>query len=153
MPITTGDTITIEYVGRHEDGTVFDTSREAVAADADLPTDREFSPLTVEVGSGQIIDGLDRALEGLSEGDVDEITIPPAEAYGERSDDRVVHYAADEFGTMVDGHAVEEGLQIQTEQGLPGRVVAVDDETVTVDFNHDLAGDTLVFEVEVLAVE
>ena len=153
MPITAGDTVTIEYVGRHDDDTVFDTSREAVAEEAGLETHREFSPLTFEVGAGKVIDGLDEALEGMDEGDTDTVTIPPEAAYGERSDDRVIDYDADEFAAMVEGHEPEVGMQIQTEQGLPGTVSHIDDEVVRVDFNHDLAGETLTFEVEVLSVE
>jgi FKBP-type peptidyl-prolyl cis-trans isomerase 2 len=153
MPITTGDTVTIEYVGRHDDGTVFDTSRESVAEEAGLETAREFSSLTVEVGSGQVIEGLDDTLEGMNEGDTETVTIPPEAGYGERSEDRVVEYDAAEFAAMVEGHTPREGMQIQTEQGLPGTVAHVDDELVRVDFNHDLAGETLAFEVEVLSVE
>ena len=153
MTITTGDQVTFEYVGRHDDGTVFDTSREAVADESDLGTDREFAPLTVEIGSGQIIDGLDAALQGLTEGETETVTIPPAEGYGERSEDRIIDYDAAEFGAMVEEHTPTEGMRIQTEQGLPGTVVHADDETVRVDFNHELAGETLTFEVEIVAVE
>lgn len=152
MPITTGDTVTIEYVGRHDDGTVFDTSHESVAEDAGLER-REFSPLSFEVGSGQVIEGLDDALDGMEPGDTDTVTIPPEAAYGERSEDRIIDYDADEFAAMVEGHEPAVGMQIQTEQGLPGTVSHVDDEVVRVDFNHDLAGETLTFEVEILSVE
>jgi FKBP-type peptidyl-prolyl cis-trans isomerase 2 len=53
---------------------------------------------------------------------------------------------------MIQGRDPEAGLEVRTEQGLPGHVVDVDDDTVTVDFNHDLAGETLTFEVEIVEV-
>jgi FKBP-type peptidyl-prolyl cis-trans isomerase 2 len=54
---------------------------------------------------------------------------------------------------MIGGRDPQEGMEVQTEQGLPGEVVAVEGETVRVDFNHELAGETLEFEVEVVSVE
>lgn len=154
MPIESGDTVSIEYVGRLEDGAVFDTSRESVATEHDLDhhPDREYEPLTVEIGAGEIIQGLEEGLLGLDEGEEATVTISPEDGYGERTEDRVVEYDADEFTGMIGGRDPEEGMQIQTEEGLPGEVVAADDEAVTVDFNHELAGETLEFDVEVVSV-
>ncbi|MFC7046733.1 peptidylprolyl isomerase [Halobacteriaceae archaeon GCM10025711] len=154
MGISTGDTVTLDYVGRLDDGTVFDTSREDVAEEADLEThpDREFEPLTVEIGAGEIIEGLEEGLQGMEVGDTDTVTIPPEKAYGEPSDERVAEYEAEEFAQMLQGGEPEEGMYVQTQQGAPGEVVHVDDELVRVDFNHELAGETLAFEVEILEV-
>ena len=156
MAISNGDTVTIEYTGRLDDGTVFDTSLESVATEeglADDQPDREYQPLTVEIGAGRIIEGLEEGLIGMEAGDEDSVTIEPEQAYGERTDDRVVDYDAAEFREMLGGRNPEVGLEIQTEEGLPGEVVDVDDETVRVDFNHKLAGETLTFDVEVVSVE
>ena len=90
---------------------------------------------------------------GLEAGDEETVTVPPEEGYGERTEDRVVEYAADEFSAMIGGRDPREGMEVQTEEGLPGEVVAVEGETVRVDFNHELAGETLEFEVEVVSVE
>jgi FKBP-type peptidyl-prolyl cis-trans isomerase 2 len=153
MAIETGDTVSIEYVGRLDDGTVFDTSRESVveAEDLDHHPDREYDPLTVEVGAGEIIEGLEDGLLGLEAGDEETVTIAPEAAYGEHSDDRVVEYDAEEFAGMI-GRDPEVGLELQTEEGLPGEVTSVEEDTVVVDFNHELAGETLAFEVEVVSV-
>lgn len=153
MAIEEGDSVTFEYTGRLDDGGVFDTSRESVAAKHDLDdaAEREFSPLTVEVGAGRIVEGLEDALYGMDEGDEDSVEVPPEAGYGERSDDRVIEYDRAEFESMIEGHDPEVGLEVRTEQGLPGHVVAVDD-TVAVDFNHELAGETLTFEVEIVEV-
>ena len=156
MAISNGDTVTVEYTGRLDDGTVFDTSLESVATEeglADDQPDREYQPLTVEIGAGRIIEGLEAGLIGMEAGDEDSVTIEPEQAYGERTDDRVVDYEAAEFREMLGGRDPEVGLEIQTEEGLPGEVVDVDDETVSVDFNHELAGETLTFDVEVVSVE
>lgn len=155
MPISRGDTVTVEYVGRTADGTVFDTSREAVAETEDLDhhPDRDHDPLTVEVGDGRIIEGLEAGLVGLEVGDETTIEISPDDGYGEHTDERVVSYDASEFREMVDGHEPRDGLEVQTSEGLPGRVVDVGDDVVRVDFNHELAGERLVFDVEVLGVE
>ena len=156
MAISNGDTVTIEYTGRLDDGTVFDTSLESVATEeglADDQPDREYQPLTVEIGAGRIIEGLEAGLIGMEAGDEDSVTVEPEQAYGERTDDRVVDYEAAEFREMLGGRDPEVGLEIQTEEGLPGEVVGVGDETVSVDFNHELAGETLTFDVEVVSVE
>jgi FKBP-type peptidyl-prolyl cis-trans isomerase 2 len=153
MVIETGDTVSIEYVGRLDDGTVFDTSRESVAEAEDLDhhPDRSYDPLTVEIGAGEIIEGLEDGLLGLEAGDEETVTIPPEAAYGEHTDDRVVEYDAEEFAGMI-GQEPEVGLELQTEEGLPGEVTSVEEDTVVVDFNHELAGETLAFEVEVVSV-
>lgn len=156
MAITDGDAVTIEYVGRLDDGTVFDTSRRAVAEAEGLVDDqqgREYTPLTVDVGAGEVIDGLDAGLVGMEPGDEETITVPPADGYGEHTDERVVEYDRDHLDEMLEGAAVAEGMRLQTEQGLPGEVVDVGESAVLVDFNHELAGETLDFEVEVVAVD
>jgi len=156
MAISSGDTVTIEYTGRLDDGTVFDTSLESVASEdglADDQPERDYQPLTVEIGAGRIIEGLEEGLIGMEAGDEDSVTLEPEQAYGERTDDRVVEYDADEFRQMLGGRDPEVGLEIQTEEGLPGEVVDADDDTVRVDFNHELAGETLTFDIEVVSVE
>jgi FKBP-type peptidyl-prolyl cis-trans isomerase 2 len=155
MAITRGDTVTIEYTGRLEDGTVFDTSRESVAEEADLDhhPDRAYDPLTVEVGDGRVIPGLEEGLVGLEAGDEETIVIEPEDGYGDHEDERVVSYDADEFRGMLGGRDPEVGLELQTEEGLPGTVVEVREDVVRVDFNHDLAGKRLEFDVEVVTVD
>ena len=155
MAITTGDTATIDYTGRLDDGRIFDTSRETVAEEAgltDAQADREFEPLTVETGAGQIIDGLEEALVGMEAGDEDTVTIPPEKGYGEPTDDRIREYDAEEFERMTGGETPAEGAFVESPQGGMGEIVHAGSETVRVDFNHQLAGETLEFEIEVLDV-
>lgn len=155
MTIATGDSVTLEYTGRLDDGTIFDTSLEEVANEtglAESQPDREYAPLTVEVGAGEIIPGLEEALTGFEQDETYTVTIPPEEAYGEWTEEQVEEYDADEFRQMLEGQTPEEGAYIQTPQGGLAEIVHVDDETVRVDFNHSLAGETLEFEVEIVDV-
>jgi len=156
MTITDGDSVTIEYAGRLTDGTVFDTSDEALAREAGLVEEnpeREFEPLTIQIGDDKVIAGLQEALLGMSEGETELVQIPPERAYGEYREDRVGEYDREEFEEMLGGREATEGVEVETEEGLPGEVVDVGPETVTVDFNHELAGETLAFEIEIVDVE
>ncbi|GAA0292315.1 FKBP-type peptidyl-prolyl cis-trans isomerase [Halarchaeum salinum] len=156
MSITDGDTVTFEYTGRLDDGTVFDTSREDVADDAGLAEaqpDRDYDPLTVEVGEGAVIEGMEDGLRGLEAGDEDTLEIPPEEAYGEWSEEAVQEFDTDELHEMLGGQTPEEGAYLQAQNGQQGEVIHADEETVRVDFNPELAGETLTFDVEVVDVE
>lgn len=156
MAISVGDSVTIEYTGRLTDGTVFDTSRRPVAEEAGIDTEqptREYGPLTVEIGEGRVIEGLEEALVGMDPGDEQTVTLPPAKAYGEPTDDRVIEYETPEFREMLQGEEPTTGMHVQGEQGAVGEVVEVDEETTQVDFNHELAGRTLEFDVEVVDVQ
>ena len=155
MAISDGDSVTIEYTGKLKDGTVFDTSKRDVAEDvglAESQPEREYGPLTVQVGDGRVIEGLEEALVGMEDGDEQTVTLPPEKAYGEPTDERVVEYEAENFREMLQGQEPTEGMHVQGQQGAIGEVVHVDDETVRVDFNHELAGETLEFDVEVVDV-
>ncbi|MFC6905888.1 FKBP-type peptidyl-prolyl cis-trans isomerase [Halalkalicoccus tibetensis] len=157
MGIEPGDQATIEYTGRltDEEGTVFDTSREEVAEEAGLAEsqpEREYEPLTVEPGAGQLIEGFDEGLVGLEEGDSETITVPPEKGYGEHTDEQVIEQERDGFDEML-GQPPEEGMMIQTEQQQVGEIVDVTEEVVRIDFNHELAGETLEFDVEVVSID
>ncbi|MFB6224658.1 MAG: peptidylprolyl isomerase [Haloarcula sp.] len=154
MAIEPGDGVTIEYVGRFEDGAVFDTSRLDVAREHGLVESQnvdesEYAPLSFTVGAGKIIEGLDEAVVGMSISEQATVTVPPAEAYGEFKDDRIREYDPETFEGMV-GNEPEVGLHVEAENGLHGDVTAVRDDVVEVDFNHELSGKTLVFDIELV---
>jgi peptidylprolyl isomerase len=156
MPISEGDSVTISYVGRLEDGTVFDTSDEELAREAGVDEEypeRSFKPLEVKLGSDRVIEGLAEELVGMEVGEEKTMTIPPEKAYGPHTEDRVAEYDRADFDEMIGDRELAEGFEVETEDGLPGEVVDFDAGSVTVDFNHELAGETLTFEIEVLAVE
>jgi peptidyl-prolyl cis-trans isomerase B (cyclophilin B) len=155
--VESGDIVTVDYVGRFEGGEVFDTSRYEVAEAAGLAEaqgrDRdEYTPLSFTVGTDSVIEGLDEGVRGLTVGEEATITVPPEQAYGEFLTDRVREYDPEMFEGMV-GQEPQTGLHVHAENGLHGDVTAITDDAVVVDFNHELAGKTLVFEVEVLSVK
>lgn len=155
MTIATDDSVTIEYTGRLDDGTVFDTSRESVATEtelADAQPDREYTPLTIDVGAEQVIKGLEDGLIGLEQGTTTTITIPPEKGYGEWTEERIQEFDAEELREMVGGQALQEGAYLEAQNGQQGEIVHIDEETVRVDFNPELAGETLEFDIEVIDV-
>lgn len=136
-----GDTVTVHYTGKLEDGTVFETSK-----------DRE--PVSFELGADEVIPGFEDAVEGLEPGESATSTLPPEEAYGPRSDERILPVPRNELPEDMDPEPDDE-LEIRLENGqtAPARVTETDEDTVTLDLNHPLAGHELTFEVELVSVE
>lgn len=133
-----GDEIKVHYTGKLEDGTVFDSSRER-------------DPLQFKVGSGMMIKGFDEAVRGMEIGDSKTANIKSEEAYGERNDQMIITLTKDKFPENIDP---EEGQQLsmQSQQGQPIPVVVtkVEEDEVTLDANHPLAGKDLVFDIEIV---
>jgi FKBP-type peptidyl-prolyl cis-trans isomerase 2 len=155
MTIATGDTVVVEYTGRMDDGTVFDTSLQAVADESGLATQspqREYSPLRFEVGAGQVLQGLEDAVVGLEHGSTPTVAIPPEKAHGEWQADRLLEYEIEQFRESIGGKTPEEGAYLETKEGDHAEIVHVDDDVVRVDFNAPLAGETLEFDLEVVEV-
>jgi FKBP-type peptidyl-prolyl cis-trans isomerase 2 len=155
MAIQAGDSVTIEYTGRYEEGTVFDTSRKAVAEEVGLledDPDRTFEPLSADVGTGDFIEGLEDALLGMEEGESATVTVPPETGYGEWSEDKVRVFETDELSEQFGDDLLKEGAYVKTEDGNVAEILEVENGTVRVDFNHRLAGETLTFDIEVKSV-
>ncbi len=147
--IESGDTISVDYVGELDDGTVFDTSVKEAAVEAGIYNEqREYEPLTFTVGAGQMIKGFDEGVLGMKVGEEKTLTIPPEEAYGEYREElaRKLPVEAVDFSPEV-------GMQLATDTGLRGTITEVDDEGFVIDFNHMLAGKTLTFKVALVSVE
>ncbi|KKG07883.1 peptidylprolyl isomerase [Methanosarcina sp. 1.H.T.1A.1] len=148
-PVENGDSISVDYVGKLEDGTVFDTSEKEAAAEAGIYNEmRDYNPLTFTVGAGQMIKGFDEGVVGMKVGEEKTITIPPEEAYGEY----MKEYARELPRNAVD-FTPEVGMQLATETGLRGTITEVSEENFIVDFNHELAGKTLIFKIKVVSME
>ena len=140
MQIAENTVVSIDYTLTDEEGQVIDSSEG-----------RE--PLTYVHGAGQLIPGLESALEGQSAGDDLEVKVDPGDAYGER-DEQLVQAVPRSAFQGVD--QVEAGMRFQARaDGGQARLItvtAVEGETVTIDANHPLAGKPLNFKVSVVEV-
>ena len=137
MQVANNMVVTIDYTLTDNDGTVLDSSDGG-------------GPLAYLHGQGNIIVGLEEALEGLSAGDAVDVTVLPEKAYGERRDDLIQVVPRERFVT--DGE-IEVGMTFHSHESDNGgrvvRVVEVSPEQVTIDGNHPLAGVTLNFSVRI----
>ena len=135
-----GDTVKVHYHGRLVDGTTFDSSNG-----------RE--PLEFEVGSGMVIKGFDDGVQGMSVGDKKTIQIPVDEAYGPKDPTMLVEFPRDQFP---DELKPEAGMQLNMSnsagQVIPVLVTEVKDDTVILDANHPLAGQELIFDIELVDI-
>ena len=151
--VESGNTVKVNYVGTDEDGNVFDTSYEDKAKEEGIYNEqRNYAPLEFEVGAGNMIKGFDNAVVGMSEGDTKTVTIPPEEAYGPYNENLTQEIPRDQIPEEVE---LSEGMQLvmQSQQGpVPVVVKSFNNETVTLDLNHPLAGKTLTFEIELVNI-
>jgi FKBP-type peptidyl-prolyl cis-trans isomerase SlpA len=106
------------------------------------------------IGDGSLLPGFERAIFGMSAGDRQVFTVLPEDAFGQPNDNNVQLIPRDRFDDDID---LEIGLVFSFGDAaggeLPGLIVAFDDEQVTVDFNHPLAGRTILFDVLIHRVE
>lgn len=138
--VENGNTVTVHYTGTLNDGTQFDSSRSR-------------DPLGFKVGDGQVIAGFDSAVIGMTEGETKTVTILAEDAYGTRNDEAVQVIDKTRFPDGFRG-AIGESVTGQNGDGQNFRatIVEVEENTVTLDFNHPLAGQDLTFEVEIVSI-
>ena len=136
----TGDKVKVHYSGKLADGTQFDTSANQ-------------EPLEFTVGAGEVIAGCEEAVVGMNPGDTKTATINADEAYGDYDDELILEVERDQFPPEITPE-VGQRLQLHQPDGeVFGAVVtAVDDQTVTLDANHPLAGQDLTFEIELVEI-
>lgn len=134
-----GDTVRVHYTGTLADGTEFDSSQGR-------------DPLSFTMGEESVIPGFEAAVAELEVGGKTTVTIPAAQAYGERIDDAQQEVPLDAFGDSLPqaGWGVE--LQGPDGQRVNAIVAAIGEEFVTLDFNHPLAGQDLTFELELVQI-
>ena len=135
-----GDEVKVNYTGRFDDGTVFDTSKGR-------------DPLAFTIGGGQVIPGFDAAVDGMTVGDSKTITIPCADAYGPYREDMVLNVPREQ---LPEGLDPEVGQQLQMGQSQENMLVVsvteVAEDSITLDANHPLAGKDLTFDLELVAI-
>jgi FKBP-type peptidyl-prolyl cis-trans isomerase 2 len=140
MQAKNGDKVKVHYTGKLTNGEQFDSS-----------TGRE--PLEFTVGAGQMIKGFDAAIPGMTIGDKKTINIPAEEAYGEKDPNAIIEFPKENVPTDMQ---LEAGmpLTLSNQQGQPVPVVVVEvkDDVIILDANHFLAGQELVFDIELVEI-
>lgn len=135
-----GDTIKVHYHGKLVDGTTFDSSEG-----------RE--PLEFEVGSGMVIPGFDDGVTGMAVGDKKTVQIPAEEAYGPKQEDMIMEFPREKFPADM---VPEVGMQLNMNNGqgqsFPVVIVEVQETVVILDANHPLAGQDLIFDLELVEI-
>jgi len=131
-----GDTVQVHYTGRLTDGQVFDSSDGG-------------EPLEFEVGAGQVIKGFDDGVEGMNVGDKKQIEIEVENAYGERIEGLVQTVAREGLNLDTEPQTgMNLVMQLPDGNQIPVAVTEVTDDSITLDANHPLAGQKLIFDVE-----
>lgn len=138
MTISKDKMVSIEYTLKNSAGEIIDSSQDA-------------GPLDYIHGRGDLIAGLEAALEGKVAGDAFAVEIEAADAYGERNEEAVFDVPKSQF----DGADIEVGMQFEASSPDGSHIVTVveiTDEAVKVDANHPLAGEKLFFDIKVVEV-
>jgi peptidylprolyl isomerase len=136
-----GDTVTVVYQGLLEDGSIFDSSAED-------------EPLIVVLGEDKVLPGFEKALLGMAVGEQKTIRVPPEEGFGIRLERLVDEFAVD---SLPAGLKLQVGMQLEVtaEDGSLFQVAVTDLQAgrVTLDANHPLAGQPLIFQIELLDID
>ena len=145
-----GDYVTVNYIGELEDGTIFDTSIEDAAIEGEVYNiNREYKPLGFTVGAGQMIPGFDSGVVDMTVGEEKILTLAPTDAYGEYNEEFVQTISLEELESVGIFPAI--GDKLSTPQGVV-TIKDVTDTEVKLDYNHDLAGKTLIFKVTLVSI-
>ncbi len=135
-----GDRVKVHYTGSFEDGDIFDSSMNG-------------QPLEFTIGEGKIISGFENGVIGMSIGEKKTLKLEPKDAYGEYNEDLSFQVDLEEF-------PVDEMPELGSELEFVGpegesiimSVVDIDDNKVSLDANHPLAGQELTFEIELVEI-
>ena len=135
-----GSTVAVEYTLYLKDGTQVETNRGS-------------TPMVYEQGKSEIIPGLERNIEGMSTGETKRIEVIPEDAYGNVDPEAFYEVSKDNFPE--ESLAPGTPLKAEDKEGnvLFMWVKEVKDDSVILDLNHPLAGETLLFDVRVLDVQ
>jgi peptidylprolyl isomerase len=140
MAAQQGDKVKVHYTGKFDDGTVFDSSEGS-------------EPLEFTIGEGQVIPGFEKAVVGMSTGEKKTEKIPADNAYGPYMEEMVLKVDRKQVPADLDPQ-VGDQLAIQNPEGhaIPVIITDVDDDSITLDANHPLAGQDLTFEIELVEI-
>ena len=135
-----GDVVKVHYTGKLTNGEQFDSSIGK-------------EPLEFTVGAGQMIQGFDAAMPGMNIGEKKTINIAPEHGYGEKNEDAIIEFPKENIPADM---KLEPGmpLTLSNQQGQPVPVVVVEvkEDVIVLDANHFLAGQELVFDIELMEI-
>jgi len=141
MAIKEGYHVKVEYVGKLEDGTVFDSSKEA------------GSPLEFQIGAQQVIEGFEKAIVEMKLNEEKEVCLKPEDAYGEYQKDMNQVIPKDRMPP----ENLEVGMTLMASlpngAQVPVTISEITDESVTIDMNHPLAGKVLNFNLKLIEIK
>lgn len=158
-----GDKVKINYTGRLEDGTVFDSTLEEECGHDECETDDcsdddcgcgcESGPMELTIGGGELFSQIDDALIGMAPGEKKTVVIPAVDAFGAFDQEKVFVVPRSDLPEDLKPEVGDElVLGNEDDEELGVAVVEVSNESVTFDANHPLAGEDLSFEVELLEI-
>lgn len=135
-----GDTVKVHYTGTLDDGTLFDSSEE-----------RE--PLEFQLGNGRVIAGFEDAVVGMSVGESRTTRIASEDAYGVHHTEMVLQVPRGQFPSNIEPE-LNQQLQLQQPDGTAFAVTVtnIEDNIITLDANHPLAGQALNFEIRLVEI-
>jgi len=151
MPVKNGDFIKLEYTGKiTETGDIFDTTVEELAEENGIHSDKKtYGPISIIVGGGHVLKGMETELEGMEAGEEKTIQLAPEDAFGERDPGMIQLVPMSEFKKQ--GIKPQVGMAI-TSEGNTGIIRSVSGGRVRLDFNHELAGKNLEYQVKVVEI-
>lgn len=138
--VENGHYVSVDYTGTLQNGEVFDSSQNT-------------QPLEVQIGGGQLIEGFERELVGMALNEKKSFTLSPEDAYGQRDESLTRDFARADFPPDLEPKVgMTIGLQTAEGQRMPAMITHLDDEKLSVDLNHPLAGESLTFDIEVVGI-
>jgi FKBP-type peptidyl-prolyl cis-trans isomerase 2 len=136
-----GDLVSVHYTGKLTNGEVFDSSKER-------------DPLQFTLGKKEMLVGFEEGVVGMKPGETKSVTLNPEQAFGGRREDLILDIPKDKFPQHITPSV---GLQLNLSNAsganMPVVITEVGDDSVTLDGNHPLAGQTLVFDIELIEIK
>jgi peptidylprolyl isomerase len=145
-----GDRVRINFTGKLDDGTIFDTTYET---DDSSDEECEAGPIEFTIGEEEFFIQAEQALIGMSVGEQKSVAVPAADAFGEYEEALVFKVERSQLPAGMDP-GVDEELELidENEETLFVTVVETTDDSITIDANHPLSGQPLTFDLELVAI-
>lgn len=148
-----GDRVRIHFTGKLEDGTIFDTTLEEHTDCSDESCGCETGPMELVIGEGEFFLQVEEALVGMKPGEKKTVAVPPENGFGEYDEEMTFSVPRSQ---LPEGMSPEVGQELEltddNDQSFPVTVIDADEQSITLDANHPLAGDELTCEIELVEI-